>query len=45
LLLETTRLSSKGQVIIPKTIRESRHWSPGLELQVIDAGDGELPKP
>lgn len=43
--VETTRLSSKGQVIIPKTIRESRHWSPGLELQIIDAEDGVLLKP
>ncbi|HKP96894.1 MAG TPA: AbrB family transcriptional regulator [Fibrobacteria bacterium] len=43
--METTRLSSKGQVIIPKGIRESRHWSPGMELQVLDAGDGILLKP
>lgn len=43
--METTRLSSKGQVIIPKAIRESRHWSPGMELQVLDTGDGILLKP
>lgn len=43
--METTRMSSKGQVIIPKAIRESRHWSPGMELQVIDTGDGVILKP
>jgi AbrB family looped-hinge helix DNA binding protein len=43
--METTRLSSKGQVIIPKTIRDSRHWSPGLELQIIDSEEGVLLKP
>lgn len=41
----TTRLSSKGQVIIPKEIRATCHWSPGLELEVIDTEDGILLKP
>jgi AbrB family looped-hinge helix DNA binding protein len=43
--METMRLSSKGQVIIPKDFRASHHWNPGLELQVIDAGEGILLKP
>ena len=43
--METTRLSSKGQVIIPKGFRASHHWLTGLELQVIEAGDGVLLKP
>ena len=43
--METTRLSSKGQVIIPKTFRSTLHWEPGLELMVIDTGDGLLLKP
>lgn len=43
--METTKLSSKGQVIIPKTVRSSHHWEPGLELIVIDMGDGILLKP
>jgi AbrB family looped-hinge helix DNA binding protein len=43
--MATTRLSSKGQVIIPKEFRASRHWSPGLELQIIEAEDGILLKP
>jgi len=43
--MQTTKLSSKGQVIIPKHIRTLHHWKPGQELVVIDTGDGVLLKP
>ena len=43
--METTKLSSKGQVIIPKHIRESHHWDTGTELQVIEFENGILLKP
>lgn len=43
--METTKLSSKGQVIIPKTVRSAHQWEPGLELVVIDTGEGVLLKP
>lgn len=43
--METTKLSSKGQVIIPKAFRSTHHWETGLELMVIDMGDGVLLKP
>ena len=43
--METTKLSSKGQVIIPKALRSAHRWEPGLELMVIDTGDGLLLKP
>ncbi len=43
--METTRLSSKGQVIIPKAIRNAHRWQAGLDLMVIDTGDGILLKP
>lgn len=43
--MTTTKLSSKGQVIIPKAIRTSRHWETGQELVVIDTGDGIILKP
>ena len=43
--METTRLSSKGQVIIPKVFRSTLHWEAGQELTVIDTGDGLLIKP
>ncbi len=43
--MKTTKLSSKGQVIIPKAFRSTHRWEPGLELMVIDTGDGLLLKP
>ena len=43
--METTKLSSKGQVIIPKPLRTAHHWETGQELVVIDMGDGVLLKP
>jgi AbrB family looped-hinge helix DNA binding protein len=43
--METTLLSSKGQVIIPKTIRSSHHWRPGTRFVVEDVQGGVLLKP
>jgi AbrB family looped-hinge helix DNA binding protein len=43
--VETTRLSTKGQIILPKSIRESRAWGPGTEFVVEEAGDGVLLRP
>jgi AbrB family looped-hinge helix DNA binding protein len=36
------RLSSKGQVIIPKEIRERHGWRAGMELEVVDQGDAVI---
>ncbi len=43
--METTRLSTKGQIILPKAIRASRAWGPGTEFTVEEAGDGVLLRP
>ena len=43
--MERTKLSSKGQVILPKAIRDARRWRPGTEFIVEDAGDGVLLRP
>lgn len=43
--METTRLSSKGQVIIPKSVRESHHWQPGTEFEIEDTAVGIILKP
>ncbi len=43
--MNKTRLSSKGQVIIPKSSRDSHHWEAGQELVVIDTQEGVLLKP
>jgi AbrB family looped-hinge helix DNA binding protein len=36
----TTVLSQKGQVVIPKRLREDRGWLPGLRLVVESTRDG-----
>ncbi|MEA2739369.1 MAG: hypothetical protein QOH05_2676 [Acetobacteraceae bacterium] len=43
--METTRLSSKGQIILPKTVRDLHHWTPGTDFSVEDTGDGVLLRP
>ncbi|MDQ7074862.1 MAG: AbrB/MazE/SpoVT family DNA-binding domain-containing protein [Gammaproteobacteria bacterium] len=43
--MNITRLSSKGQVIIPKPLRMAHHWETGQELVAVDVGDGILLKP
>jgi AbrB family looped-hinge helix DNA binding protein len=40
--MATTHVSSKGQIIIPKTVRESRRWAPGTRLEVRDTPEGVL---
>jgi AbrB family looped-hinge helix DNA binding protein len=43
--METTRLSTKGQIILPKTIRTSHAWESGTEFTVEEFGDGVLIRP
>ena len=43
--METTKLSSKGQIILPKAVREAHRWHPGTEFTVEDTGDGILLRP
>ncbi len=40
----TTTISTKGQVILPKAIREQRHWRAGTRLVVEDTAEGVLLK-
>lgn len=40
-----TRLSSKGQVVIPRQIRQSHGWKPGVCFSIIDEGDSIVLKP
>ncbi len=40
----TTTVSTKGQVILPKAIREQRRWPAGTELMVEDTPEGVLLK-
>jgi len=38
----TTMVSTKGQVILPKSIRDQRHWEAGTRLIVEDTEAGVL---
>lgn len=42
--METT-LSSKGQIVIPRQIRQSHGWKPGFCFSIIDEGDAIVLKP
>jgi AbrB family looped-hinge helix DNA binding protein len=41
----TTVISTKGQVILPKAIRDQRQWPPGTRLEVEQHPEGVLLKP
>ena len=43
--MQTTRLSTKGQVVLPKSIRSARAWLPGAEFSVEETADGVLLRP
>ncbi len=43
--MEKTRLSNKGQVVIPKAVRTLHGWKAGLEFIVENAGDGITLRP
>ena len=40
----TTTVSTKGQVILPKAVRERRNWGAGTRLVVEDTPEGVLLK-
>ena len=43
--MEKTRLSNKGQVVIPKAVRALHGWEAGVELAVESVDDGIILKP
>lgn len=43
--MPVTTLSTKGQIIIPKEIRERHGWAPGLSLEVLEQGDSLVLRP
>lgn len=42
MLATTVKLSSKGQVVIPKNVRESFHWKVGSELTLVATEHGVM---
>ena len=43
--MEKTRLSSKGQLVLPKALRDARNWGEGTEFVVEAVTDGVLLRP
>ncbi|HMN56962.1 MAG TPA: AbrB/MazE/SpoVT family DNA-binding domain-containing protein [Ottowia sp.] len=43
--MNATLLSTKGQIVIPKALRESRGWHAGMSLTVEEVPEGLLLRP
>lgn len=43
--METVKLSSKGQIVIPKEARDAHQLAPGMEFSVLFVGDEIRLKP
>jgi AbrB family looped-hinge helix DNA binding protein len=43
--MPTTRLSSRGQVVLPKRVREQNRWDPGQEFEIVQTEEGVLLRP
>ncbi len=43
--MTTTRLSSRGQIVIPKSIREAHNWTAGQEFEIVDSGHTVVLRP
>jgi AbrB family looped-hinge helix DNA binding protein len=40
--VEKTILSSKGQLVLPKSLRDKKQWKPGSKLTLEDVPDGVM---
>ena len=40
-----TRISSKGQVVLPKRLRDELKWGSGMTLEVVREGDAVMLRP
>ena len=43
--MKTTRLSTKGQIVIPRELCKARRWQPGMEFVVEETQEGVLLRP
>lgn len=39
------KMSSKGQIVVPKSIRDAHGWGEGTEFEFVDRGKGVLVQP
>jgi len=37
-----TKLSSKGQLVVPKAVRDRHGWKPGDEIELVESGAGVI---
>lgn len=42
--VKITKMSTKGQIVIPKGVRSTHHWQPGQKLILIETEDGVVLK-
>ena len=40
-----TKVSAKGQVVIPKSVREELGWPPGTKLEILQVGNAVTLRP
>lgn len=43
--MQSTKLSAKGQIVLPKSVRDAHGWGPGIEFSVEDVPGGVLLRP
>lgn len=43
--MASARLSTKGQIVIPKQLRDARKWAAGMDIDCINTPEGILLKP
>ena len=39
------KMSSKGQVVVPKSVRDAHGWTSGVELEFVEQGNAVLMQP
>jgi AbrB family looped-hinge helix DNA binding protein len=43
--MSIVRFSTKGQLVVPKELREAYGWGPGVPVELVDEGDGVKLRP
>lgn len=43
--MQTSKLSVKGQVVLPAAIRAAKSWHAGMQFEVVSTAEGVLLKP